>query len=168
MSAAQESRPPSGAAFTPTEALAFVNREWDRVWDTKSSLEQRAITLITASGVLVTLAFGFTAAVAKGAHFANFTPAERVVLVVSLALFTTSALIALIVNVPKSYPEPDFRDVLGISSDTIELTPLQRFDTALEEAHLVNDKKALRLTYAFGTQLAAIATLAVVVGMVTA
>lgn len=164
-----ENKPsPDGTDFAYRDALAFVNREWDRVWDTKSSLEQRAITLITASGVLVTLAFGFTAAVAKGQHFSNFTPAERIVLVISLALFASSALIALIVNQPKSYPDPDFRDILGISSTPIEGKPLQRFDIALEEAHLVNDKKALRLTYAFGAQLAAIAALAVVVGMVTA
>lgn len=120
----------------------FFNREWNRVWDTKASLEQRAITLITASGVLVMLAFGFTAAVAKGTHFANFTPDERIVLVISLALFTLSALIALIVNQPKSYPDPDFRDILGISPDPIVGTPLQRFDTALEAANTLNDKKS--------------------------
>jgi hypothetical protein len=153
--------------FTYSDALAFVNQEWSRVWATKSSLEQRAITLITTSGVLVTLAFGFTAAVAKGTSFSNFDPAERAFLVVSLALFALSALVALTVNMPKGYSVPDFRDVLGIGGAVVEGKPLDRLDAALKAARDENDKKALRLTLAFCSQLAAIAALAVVVGIVT-
>ena len=153
--------------LTRAEALSFVNNEWARVWATKASLEQRAITLITVSGVLVTLAFGFTTAITKGKGYANFDTVERAFLVVSLALFAVSALIALLVNVPKGYSVPDFRDVLGVSGVEVEGTPLSRLDGAIERAKELNDTKALRLTYAFCAQLAAIATLAVVVGIVT-
>lgn len=159
--------PREGETFTYSDALQFVNQEWTRVWNTKSSLEQRAITLITASGVLVTLAFGFTAAVTKGTSFKNFDMTEKVFLVISLAFFALSALIALTVNIPKGYSVPDFRDVLGITTEPIDGAPLQRFNAALKNAKTENSAKALRLTYAFCSQLAAIATLAIVVGIVT-
>jgi hypothetical protein len=155
--------------FGAGEALAFTKDEWARVWSTKASLEQRAISLITTSGVLVTLAFGFTAAVAKGNHFANFTAAERDVLIAALALFVVSAVIALTVNQPKSYAVPDFRDLLGIPLERkVEGKPLERFHAALKEGRAENDRKALRLTIAFWSQIAAIITLSVVVGLVTA
>jgi hypothetical protein len=159
--------PANNSSFTFADALAFMTGEWQRVWATKESLERRAITLITTSGVLVTLAFGFTTAVAKGKGFSNFTHAERIVLVVSLVFFAFSALIALIVNLPNSHAVPDFSDVLGIGTGPISPEPLKRLDDALQAGHAENDSKAVRLTLAFCAQLIAIATLAVVVGMVT-
>lgn len=155
-----------GGKFTYADAFQFMNQEWSRTWSTKSSLEQRAITLITTSGVLVTLAFGFTAAITKGASFKNFDLTEKSFLVVSLGLFALSALIALTVNMPKGYSVPDFRDVLGITDAPIGGKPLERLDAALRNARAENSAKALRLTYAFCAQLAAVATLAVVVGIV--
>jgi hypothetical protein len=151
-----------------SDAFAFLNQEWNRVWSTKSSLEQRAITLITTSGVLVTLAFGFAAAVTKGKSFANFDPVERGFLIASLALFTISALIALGVNFPKGYSTPEFDDVLGINVEKVfRRKPLERFDVALKAARRRNSKKARLLAVGFFSQLLAIITLAVTVGIVT-
>lgn len=158
----------TGESFTYSDALKFENQEWARVFSTKASLEQRAITLITVSGVLVTLAFGFTAAITKAASFTNFDLTEKIFLVISLAFFALSALIALTINIPKGYSVPDFRDLLGIPTDKpIDGAPLERLHAALTSARGENSAKALRLTYAFCAQLAAIATLAVVVGIVT-
>ena len=153
--------------FGYTDAVEFLNKEWDRVWQTKASLEQRAITLITTSGVLVTLAFGFTTAITKSKNFANFTHAEKVVLVVALAFFVVSALIALIVNLPKSYAVPNFSDVLGLSDTPMERAPLQRLTRVVELGREENNRKAIKLTLAFSAQLVGILTLGVVVGIVT-
>jgi len=151
-----------------SDALAFLNQEWNRVWSTKSSLEQRAITLITTSGVLVTLAFGFATAVTKSKSFTNFDPVERSFLIASLALFTISALIALGVNFPKGYSTPEFDDVLGINvGKSFTRKPLERFDVALKAARGRNSKKARLLAVGFFSQLLAIIALAVTVGIVT-
>jgi hypothetical protein len=175
MTSGDDQHPPTPAGvvagdgnITFSDAFKFLNQEWNRVWSTKSSLEQRAITLITTSGVLVTLAFGFTAAVTKGKSFANFDPVERGFLVASLALFTFSALIALAVNIPKGYSAPDFDDVLGINVEkTFRRKPLERFDVALKAARERNNKKAQLLAVGFVFQLLAIIMLAVTVGIVT-
>lgn len=148
--------------------MAFLNQEWNRVWTTKASLEQRAITLITASGVLVTLAFGFATAVTKSKSFSNFDPLERGFLIASLALFTISALIALGVNFPRGYSTPEFDDVLGINAGkTFTHKPLERFNIALKAARKRNSKKAQFLAVGFFFQLLAIIALAVTVGIVT-
>jgi hypothetical protein len=155
-----------GIAFP--DALAFLNQEWNRVWSTKTSLEQRAITLITASGVLVTLAFGFAAAVTKAKSFTNFDSVERGFLLASLAFFAISALIALGVNFPRGYSTPEFDDVLGINAGKeFRRKPLERFDVALKAARKRNSKKAQLLAVGFFFQLLAIITLAVTVGIVT-
>jgi hypothetical protein len=175
MTTADGQPPPTSAGLTNgdgniafPDALTFLNQEWNRVWSTKSSLEQRAITLITASGVLVTLAFGFATAVTKGKSFTNFDPLERGFLVASLALFTISALIALGVNFPKGYSTPDFDDVLGINVEKVfRRKPLERFDVALKAARGRNTKKARLLAVGFFFQLLAIIALAITVGIVT-
>ena len=154
-------------------ARAFVVDEWRRVWEIKASLEQRAIVLITTSGVLVTLAFGFTAAITKSGRSANFTRPERVILTVAVALFICSAITALTVNVPKGYDVPDYQDVLLPTAEHSEATvasipPDRRLLNAISVGRQLNDAKAYRLTYAFGLQLLAIATLGVVVAVVTA
>lgn len=184
----------ANGAFGSSDALAFILKEWDQLWDTKASLEQRAITLITTSGVLVTLAFGFAAVVAKGKNFGNFDRAEKVALSVSLFLFACSALIALYTNVPKSWSVPDFSDLLGISkgtppmgidikpreaaakpgltggpnteSTTETITPLTRLANAIATNTQLVDKKARLLTGAFLVQILAIAILAIDVGVV--
>jgi len=155
---------PSRLGFT--EALELVKGQWAQVWITKSSLEQRAINLITTSGVLVTLSFGFVTAVTKSHNSSNFTYSEKVVIVIALAFFAASALTALTINIPRTYQTPSLWDVLGVPSGNVESDPLSRLKTALEENNRLNDTKAMRLAGAFLLQLLAIATLAVVVGIV--
>jgi hypothetical protein len=91
------------AAITRGE---LVNQELAREFARKESLERRGITVITASGVLVTLAFGFATAVAKGHHYANFTTPEKIVLDIALAVFILSSLFALLTNTPRNYGVP--------------------------------------------------------------
>jgi hypothetical protein len=153
--------------MTHSEAMEFIQREWERVWMAKSSLEQRAITLITASGVLVTLSFGFSAAVAKGTHFANFTRPERIVLVTALGFFAFSALTALFVNEPEGYSAPEVDDLITLPANS-QFMARQRLSGAIDKARMANGDKATMLVAALWLQLAGIALLAVAVGLVVA
>ena len=74
-------------------------------WDRKSSLEQRAINIITSSGVLVTLAFGFTTLIQRGNNFQSLVGHDRWMLAVSVSLFVAAALVALFINFPLRYSQ---------------------------------------------------------------
>src|ERR1700733_11338887 len=87
----------------------LVDQELVREFARKDSLERRGITVITASGVLVTLTFGFATAVAKGQHYANFTTPEKIVLDIALAFFILSAIFALLTNTPRNYGVPQIQ-----------------------------------------------------------
>jgi hypothetical protein len=82
-----------------------IEVESEAEWNRKSSLEQRGIGVITASGVLVTLAFGFTTLIQHGRNFAALIGRERWLLVVSVALFVAAAIVALILNLPLGYSQ---------------------------------------------------------------
>ena len=157
----------SGATLGFSEALDLVKKQLDQTWATKASLEQRAINLITTSGVLVTLSFGFVAAVTKGHSFSNFRYDEKVVLVIALAFFAGSALTALSINVPTTLHAPELWDIFGVPlSEPTDEEPVKRLKNALDAANEVNDAKAMKLAGAFVLQLLAIAALAIVVGIV--
>jgi len=132
---------------------------------TKASLEQRAITVITTSGVLVTLAFGFAAAITKAQNFKNFTEEERVLLVAALSLFCIAALIALLINVPKSYDSPAISDMLAGATPKAILA--NRVLAAVDNAREINNRRASSLALAFAAQMLAVLVLAIAVGVVT-
>jgi hypothetical protein len=154
--------------------ISFVAKELEREWDRKASIEQRAMALITVSGVLVTLIFGFSAAVAKGQTFANFTNYERGVLIAALISFIISAVLAVIANrplvygivqldelltpdAPRDQPAPD----ISIPQSTFKAL-VERVDIAREN----NQAKANFLTAAIVAQLVAVLLLAVTIGFV--
>ncbi len=67
------------------DSATLLANELQRLeWDRKKSLEQRAITVITTSGTLVTLIFALTSVISKGRTFANIVRAERIPLQTSL------------------------------------------------------------------------------------
>jgi hypothetical protein len=71
----------------------------------KSSLEQRALAVITSSGVLVTLLFGLAALVTKTTSFILGPPANYV-LAASCFLFLVAAGFGLAANWPRNYTAP--------------------------------------------------------------
>jgi hypothetical protein len=82
----------------------LVNRELALEEARKESLEKRGITVITASCVIVTLIFAFSAAVAKGNQFGNVNSWEKILLAVALILFILSSLFGLATNRPRNVP----------------------------------------------------------------
>jgi hypothetical protein len=155
-----QAKPPAPNVKWDDPGLAYVKEARDREWSRKDSLERRGITVITASGVFVTLIFGFASSVTKGHHFANFTHVEKVLLGVALILFVLSGFAALTINLPGSIVGPKLRDVArGAFS----------LDAAVEEVESlrdVNGGKANALVVATLLQLLAILTLGGTVGAV--
>jgi hypothetical protein len=152
----------------------LVNQELAREFARKDSLERRGITVITASGVLVTLAFGFATAVAKGHHYANFTTPEKLVLDIAMAFFILSAIFALFTNTPRNYGVPQI-EALKSSPDSgsspdegMSEVVLGKLVSMLEAARRADDNKALALVISMYLQLTAILLLGVAVGIVVA
>lgn len=160
----------------------LVDQELERELGRKDSLERRGITVITASGVLVTLTFGFATAVAKGAHYANFTTAEKIVLDIALGFFIVSAIFALLTNTPRNYGVPQVDALRGSQGnkpegadgekdspdEAISEALLQKLISMLEAARQANDNKARALFYSMYLQLTAILLLGVAVAIVVA
>jgi hypothetical protein len=72
----------------------------------KASLEQRGITVITTSGVLVSLLFGLGAVVTSAKAF-QVPALARILLVVAVGLFVLAALAGLVLNSPRQYEEAE-------------------------------------------------------------
>jgi len=80
----------------------LLEEEQERELQRKASLEQRGVTVITASGALVTIVFGFASLVTKGTPFANFSTPEKVFLVIALAMFVLASYFGASANFPRA------------------------------------------------------------------
>jgi hypothetical protein len=72
----------------------------------KESFEARGITVVTTSGVLVSLLLGL-AAFARADSSRELSAAAVALVVVSLPCFVVGAVLAIVVNFPRGYEEPD-------------------------------------------------------------
>src|SRR6266566_6395743 len=106
-------RSDAAGRFAGRSSVAVRRLEWDR----KKSLEQRAITVITTSGTLVTLIFALTSVISKGRTFANIVRAERIPLQTSLWLFVAASVLALVTNTPILYRGLRTRYALSLKED---------------------------------------------------
>lgn len=84
----------------------------------KESLEQRGITVITTSGVLVSLLFGLGAVVTSNKLF-NVPDLARSLLVVAVVLFVLAALADLLLNSPREYEEAELAYLESLSSKEV-------------------------------------------------
>lgn len=134
--------------------LGLVRAEWEREWVRKESFERRGVTVITASGVFVTLIFGFASSITKSHHFANFTHSEKILLAVSLGWFIISGFVALATNIPARIGTVPSRALISAQGELVILL-VQALDSLRE----VNREKANQLVVATLCQLVAILTL---------
>jgi hypothetical protein len=81
----------------------FVQAELERQTARKASFEQRALSVITTSGVLVTLLFGLSALSTKQQATFTLPGTAKVLLLVALTFFVLALGAALSVNVPMVY-----------------------------------------------------------------
>jgi hypothetical protein len=145
----------------------LLNDEWTRETNRKDSLEKRGITVITTSGVLVTLIFAFTSAVAKGHKFGNFTLAEKIAIAIALLFFVISAAFGIATNTPRNYAGVDYRELEDMTEDTpITHEIWGDLVCALATSRDRNDTKAAALSLSILFQTIAILVVAVTVMIV--
>jgi hypothetical protein len=141
--------------------LELAERELTRELARKASLEQRGITVITASGTFVTLVFAFVTVVQKGHRFNNFTHAEKALLFTALTLFSLAALFGLLTNIPARYGAIplDLLNPHESAQDPIDRGTVEAIIEAAKSIRKVNRDKANWLVWAFLFQLLGIGTL---------
>jgi hypothetical protein len=136
----------------------------------KGSVEARGISVITTSGVLVTLLLGFGGLV-RGTRDLVLPPIADVTLVCGLAAFVLAAVGALYSNAPLKYAEPraeDLREWLdprlwGAEAMAGEVRAAEARLDVLVAARALNDRKATVLTGAIAAEVVAISLVAVTV-----
>jgi hypothetical protein len=143
---------------------------------TKASLEQRAIAVVTTSGLLVSLLVAFAAlGLGEDAH-AMMTHGARFLLVLSAIPFVTAAIFAVLANAPRGYLSFDDRDIDRMVDDrdrdaAIAVEMLAEINSRrLKSALHSNSVKATLLRLAVGLEVAGISALAlaVVIGLTMA
>jgi hypothetical protein len=92
---------------------AAMDTELQQARDRAASLDQRAMAIITTSGVLVSLAFGFGTLI-KGKQITSLPAAPKTLLALALLSFVAAAIAALLTVMPRSYPaESEWKKLLG-------------------------------------------------------
>lgn len=139
----------------------------------KASLEQRGVTVITTSGVLVSLLFGLAAVVTESKTF-QVPDAARYLLVLALVLFVGAAASGIVLNSPRKYVEahPDDlerllrRDVWDASGSLGGRRSAEARVKILRKARTINDGKAKWLLRAVFLEVAAVAAVAIGVAVI--
>ena len=161
---------------TATSAAAVMKLIGDQLTEersTKSSLEARAIGVITSSGALVTLLFALTALVTAPTGYA-LPETSRYVLVLTLVGFALAAILAIIASRPQTYEEVLVSSLRDAATPEAMSSPAGEGEAAiaavliniLEAARVKNGSKAQLLKWAVGAEAVAAVLLAVAAGSV--
>ena len=149
---------------------AYAEKLFETQAERKTSLEQRALAVITTSGVLATLLFGLTAFLSQ-TQAASLASNARGPLVAAMASFVVAAVLALLVNVPLFYLDVE----LGETSEQLRvLWSKTEIDAdiliastrlkVVRRAKLVNTIKAWLLVAAFLGEMIAVLAMAISLG----
>lgn len=93
---------------------AVIDNELQQERARTASLEQRAMAVVTSSGVLVSLVFGFGTLI-KGQRGPHLPAGARVLLASALLAFVVAAVMSLLTNRPRAYKP------LGVKSDLTKM-----------------------------------------------
>ena len=140
---------------------------------TKSSLESRAIGVITSSGALATLLFALAALVSKPTGY-RLPDLARYVLLATLVAFMAAAVLAILAARPGTYHEVDVDSLKLAAAPEAMAAPAEdggpKIAAVLVEiiatARQRNAEKARSLKAAVGLEAAAAVLLAIAVGVV--
>lgn len=143
----------------------LIEANLERQAGRKASLEQRGLAVVTTSGSLVTLSFGFAAFIR--ADGSELTTATSVLLALAMVLFVAAAALGLAVNSTRHYEYLSTKSLASLCtaelwrSDALEATrQISAMQVRiLERARENNASKARSLRRAVITELAAIAAL---------
>jgi hypothetical protein len=150
----------------------YAQKHLERQDARKSSLEQRGLGVITTSGVLVTLLFGLAALSTKAQTFA-LPKSAGYFLVLALVLFFAAAITAILTNVPLEYDELQVERLYHALAGNAPVSRAEaerrnaRTDLEIvQSAKDLNEAKARLLLWAMGLEIAAVAAVAVAIGIV--
>ncbi|HEX9991484.1 MAG TPA: hypothetical protein VGB14_01015 [Acidimicrobiales bacterium] len=171
--AGQATAAPAGAAGEPAghkTYLAYVEGLVKGQDERKGSIESRGLSVVTTSGVLVSLLFGLVALVSDAEGF-ELPRRAHGPLAVALVLFVVSAVLALLTNLPLLYrnvTEEGLNTVLDRCSNDDERAANVRVASTLVtvfgRARAVNSVKGWLLVAAMVFEVAAVVCVAVAVG----
>lgn len=163
-------------AAAPTSAAAVMGLVEDQLSEErslKSSLEARAIGVITSSGALATLLLALAALVTRPAAY-ELPDLARVALAVTLAAFTSAVVLAIFAARPGTYFQVLTESLRAAASESAMARPAQEGDVAIaavlidviEGGRQANRRKAGFLKAAVTAEAVAAVLLAAVVGIV--
>jgi hypothetical protein len=140
--------------------------------ESKKSLEQRGISTVTTSGVLVTLLLGVAALITSRAGY-TLPPVAKPWLYSSMGSFVLAALGGLLTNIPVGYESPTVPALYNLAKDrwrdaatTAERTVYTTRLKVIASYKTSNKWKARILSTAIGLEVVAILLLAVTVGLI--
>lgn len=155
---------------------ALIDDQLQQERDRKVSLEQRSMAVITSSGVLVSLLFGFNAIVSDGGS-SDLPVGARVFLAGALVSFVAAAVMSLLANSPRDYVpfsvEKDLGRMVGddlwrIAADSARRSIAEFRVREIDRWRDNNGAKAAHLQHAVAAECVGIGLLAiaVIVGLV--
>lgn len=167
---------PDATPVGGTSAAAVMKLLQDQLTEersTKSSLEARAVGVITSAGALVTLIFALAALVTKSATY-ELPDSARMVLGATLLVFVAAAVVAIIAARPGSYQEVSNSSLQAIATQEAMSAPALQGEAEIanilariiERARQKNGVKARFLRVAVALEAVAALLLAVAVSMV--
>jgi len=138
----------------------------------KGSFEQRGFTVITTSGVLVSLLLGLTAILTGSANY-QLPEVSRIAILVALVFFVVAVIGGIITNLPRSYRgvtadalkkqiDERWEDSAAAAQREVALTELKVIRRAKEQ----NSWKGLSLITAIAAEILAVLCLATAVGAI--
>lgn len=98
------------------EYLKLIIEQLEEERKTKSSVEQRAITVITTAGTLVSVLFALVVLVTRSNSF-ELESVSRSFLYAALSAFVVAALLALGTNLPMNYQEADVDELERLTEE---------------------------------------------------
>ena len=157
----------AGAVYGPLIASALSDES-----SRKASLEQRAVSVVTTSGVLVSLLAALTTLLLRNNPPRTLNVAPKALLICTLIMFVVAAVFALVANSPRDYrgfgDEDIDRMVLQWTGEKEEAVLLiADFQASLlKRTQRLNNHKAILVQWAIGLEVTAVGLLALTVALV--
>jgi hypothetical protein len=132
----------------------------------KSSIEQRALAVVTTCGALVSLLVALSALLLGKDARLGLQAGPRAALVAAVIVFVAAAILALMANTPRAYRDFAPQDVDRMlkqwdsSGDDARWLVSQAHADHLKRAIKMNGKKALLLQIAVGVEVGAVSLVA--------
>jgi hypothetical protein len=160
----------AGSVYAP-----LVDHQLEVERNLKASLEQRGVVIVTTSGTLVSLVFGFSALANKSIATLPHAGPVTDLLTIALLFFLLSTVAAIVTNTAWTYKEFDEKELARLCGrdywvfdDTVEAARAvsEAKVGILKQARKQNERKARALSAGFQFEVAAIACIGLAVVVV--